>query len=63
MAIPAAQGEFGNILNNPVLQRVEFTAPRRGRYIKLVALTSPNGKPWAGGAELDVLEEVDGGEG
>jgi alpha-L-fucosidase len=53
---PVAEGEFANILNNPVLQRVVFTQAKRGRYVRLVALASPNGKPWAGAAELGVLE-------
>ena len=58
---PAASGEFANVLNNPVRQRVAFDKPHKGqphkgRYIRLVALASPNNKPWAGAAEIDVIE-------
>jgi len=52
-----AAGEFANILNNPVPQRVEFAEPTRARQIRFVALASPNGKPWAGAAEIGVLTE------
>jgi alpha-L-fucosidase len=53
---PVAVGEFANILNNPIQQRVMFDRPRTGRFIRFVALSSPNGKPWAGAAEIDVIE-------
>lgn len=33
---PVASGEFANILNNPVEQRISF-APAKGRFIKLMA--------------------------
>ena len=56
---PAAKGEFANILNNPILQRVMFDKPLSGRYIRLHALASPNNKPWAGAAEIDVIEARD----
>ncbi len=52
---PVAAGEFGNILNNPVEQEVAFAAPVWARFIRFVALASPNGKPWAGAAEIGVL--------
>jgi len=54
---PVAAGEFSNILNNPVPQRVEFAEPTRARQVRFVALASPNGKPWAGAAEIGVLTE------
>jgi len=52
---PVAEGEFGNVLNNPILQRVTFTKPASGKYVRFVALASPNGKPWAGAAEIDLF--------
>lgn len=51
----AAKGVFANILNNPIRQRVVFDKHHRGRYVRFVALASPNSKPWAGAAEIDVL--------
>ena len=53
----AATGEFANVLNNPIMQRVVFDEAQRGRYVRLVALESPNGKPWAGAAEIGVILE------
>ena len=52
-----AKGQFGNILNNPILQQVPFKIPASGRYIRLEALASCNGKPWAGVAEIDIMTE------
>ena len=40
----AAEGEFGNIVNSPILQRVE-SAPVAARYVKLVAAQTADGKP------------------
>ena len=40
---PAAQGEFGNIKANPVLQKVMFPQPLKGRYFKFVGLESADG--------------------
>jgi len=55
---PVVKGQFGNILNNPILQRVPFKMPVSGRYIRLEALASCNGKPWAGAAEIDVITDA-----
>ena len=52
---PVAQGEFGNILANPVQQKVMFTKPVKGRYFKFVALHSA-GAPFISVAELGVVE-------
>lgn len=52
---PAAGGEFPNIKNNPVLQRVPFAEPKQCRYVKFVALSEINGQPWASAAELGVI--------
>ena len=51
----SASGEFGNILHSPTLQRVKFAAPRKVQYLRFVALSSPNRKPFAGAAEIGVL--------
>jgi alpha-L-fucosidase len=34
---PAAEGEFANVLSNPVLQEVTLSKPARARYFKFVA--------------------------
>jgi alpha-L-fucosidase len=52
----AAQGEFGNIRNNPVLQTVPFPA-REARFIKFVSKSEVEGKPWTCVAELGVVAE------
>jgi alpha-L-fucosidase len=51
----AAKGEFGNIRNNPVEQRVRFGAEKEGRYLKFVALSEVQGRPWASAAEIGVM--------
>ncbi len=50
---PAAEGEFGNILNSPIRQRVAFDA-RPARYLKLIAKATVDGRP-ASFAEIGVL--------
>jgi len=50
----AAQGEFGNILANPVQQKVSFNKPATGRYFKFVALHSADA-PFICVAELGVI--------
>ena len=50
-----AEGEFSNIVNNPVEQVVEF-APRRGRTLRFEALAIASGKA-PGIAEFSVLTE------
>lgn len=52
---PAAQGEFGNILANPIQQKVMFAKPWKGRYFKFVALHSADA-PFVSVAELGVVE-------
>lgn len=52
--VPVAQGEFANILANPVEQRVMFPRPVSARYLKFTALRSANGIPVAV-AEIGVL--------
>jgi len=51
---PVALGEFGNILANPVQQKVMFTKSVKGRYFKFVALQSA-GAPFISVAELGVV--------
>ncbi len=43
--------------NTTELQRVEFPAPIRARYLKLVATREQRGQPFAGIAELDIIVE------
>lgn len=49
---PAAKGVFPR---NSDEQVVRFDKPRRGRFIRLVALKGITDRPWAGIAELDIL--------
>jgi len=51
------QGRFDNIFNNPMEQWVRFDGPVSGRYLRLVALASVNGKPWAGAAEIGIITD------
>ena len=50
---PAAHGEFGNILNSPILQRVDFPTVQ-ARYIKLRATSTVDDKA-ASFAEIGIL--------
>lgn len=51
----AAKGEFGNIANSPILQRVTFD-PIEARFIRLKAIKTLEGNP-ASFAELGVITE------
>ncbi|WP_158857932.1 alpha-L-fucosidase [Lunatibacter salilacus] len=51
----AAEGEFGNIANSPILQRVTFD-PIEARFIRLKAIKTLDGNP-ASFAELGVITE------
>ena len=50
----ADQGEFSNIKNNPVWQKIKFV-PKKARYIKLQAVKNTSGDDVAGYAEVDVI--------
>ena len=43
--------------NTTVLQTVRFQQPVKARYVKVVARSEVNGRPYASIAELDVLTE------
>ena len=49
----AAAGEFGNIANSPIEQRIEFD-PRAARYIQLKAKSTTDAEP-ASFAEIGVI--------
>jgi alpha-L-fucosidase len=49
-----ADGEFGNIKNNPMLQEIYF-APTEGRYFRFVALRDVQQSGWAHVAEITIL--------
>lgn len=51
---PTIAGEFSNIRNSPILQRITFE-PVKGRYIKLRANSTINNQPRVGIAELDIM--------
>ena len=53
---PVSKGEFANIKNSPVLQKINFKTVR-GRYIKLQALSSAEENDRVGVAELDIITE------
>ena len=48
----AWEGRFGR---GPRPGTVRFGAPRRARYLRFIALSEVNGKPWASAAELSPL--------
>lgn len=50
-----AEGSFGNIRNNPVLQEQHFPKPIRARFFRFTALHEVDGNGWAGAAEITVL--------
>ncbi len=52
---PVSKGRFGNIRNNPVEQRILFSSPVKARYIRLVALTDLENKPFTSAAEIGVI--------
>lgn len=54
---PAAKGEFSNIRNNPILQTIRFTNPRKARFLKLETTSVSDGHPSLGIAELDIITE------
>lgn len=51
---PTISGEFSNIRNSPILQRITFE-PVKGRFIKLRANSTINDQPRVGIAELDIM--------
>jgi alpha-L-fucosidase len=52
---PVARGDFGNLVNNPIAQKVPLAKSVSGRFVRFVALASADGKPAAGAAEIDVI--------
>lgn len=53
---PVAEGQFDNIQNNPLEQRVRFKQTMPGQFLRFVAVESTNGKEtWARVAELGVI--------
>ncbi|RLD79610.1 MAG: alpha-L-fucosidase, partial [Bacteroidetes bacterium] len=49
-----SKGEFSNINNNPVLQQKNFDT-KKGRYIKLKALSEANNEKRIGFAEIGII--------
>lgn len=52
--IDAGDGEFGNIINNPVLQ-IAPCSPRPARYLSFIATTEAKNRPQSGAAEIGIL--------
>ena len=52
---PAAEGTFGNLLNDPTERVVHLDVPVAARYVRFVSLRGVAGKPYAGAAEIGVL--------
>ncbi|MDE6491084.1 MAG: discoidin domain-containing protein, partial [Muribaculaceae bacterium] len=48
-------GEFSNIVNNPIAQRVYLPTPVKARYIKFESLAEAGGRDYITVAELSVL--------
>ena len=53
---PVAAGEFGNIANSPIWQRVTFE-PVPARFIRLRAVSAVAGTDRAGMAEFSIITE------
>lgn len=53
----AVDGEFSNIMHNPIPQFVSFKKPVNARYLKLEPLLEINGKQATAVAELGILTE------
>lgn len=51
----AKEGSFGNIKNNPVLQRVYFGKKMKASYIRFTSLSNVNGDAYLSTAELGVI--------
>jgi alpha-L-fucosidase len=51
-----SEGEFSNISNNPLLQKKTFDT-KKGRYIKLKALSEANNEKRIGFAEIGIITE------
>lgn len=52
-----AEGEFGNIFNDPSRRTAEFERPASIRYFRFVSLRGAEGKPYAGAAEIELLSD------
>lgn len=55
---PVAKGAWGE---DPQWKTAQFSRPIEARYIRLVALSSARGGPWAAIAELELLTEAEAG--
>ncbi|MFC4992489.1 discoidin domain-containing protein [Rubritalea tangerina] len=53
--VEISKGEFGNILNDPSQRTHLFKKPVDIKFFRLVSLSSPQGKPYAGAAEIGLL--------
>jgi len=49
-----ANGKFGNIANNPILQIVPFSQPELARYLKLITAGDANNNGWVNAAEIGI---------
>ena len=58
-----AQGEFGNIVNDPSTRVELFEKPVRARFFRLVSRSGAAGKPYAGAAEIGLLPASGAGGG
>ena len=54
---PAAQGEFANIANNPVLQTIRFDRKRRSRFVKFVARHAVDGNTCVAICEFGLVSQ------
>jgi alpha-L-fucosidase len=49
-----AEGEFGNLVNDPARRHAVFTKPARIRFFRFISLRGAGGKPYAGAAEIEL---------
>ncbi len=52
---PVVVGEFANIANNPIEQRVAFERPMTARFLRLEARSSAKDDPWTSAAEIGII--------
>ena len=50
-------GQFGNIVNNPILQTVPFSKKETARYLKLVTKGDAKNEGWVNAAEIGIITQ------
>jgi len=55
-------GEFSNVVNNPIPQRIFFTSPVKARYFRFTSKAEANGLPFITIAGFQLIESVSNNE-